>query len=243
MDTPRALRLDPHRIAKRILVVALVAQGVLLLGDLVFNYWDIAGNVSVRRIFNVAREQSLPTWFASLQAFALAVTAWLLRRATGHKGWLWVGAFFLYISIDDAATVHERLGSAADDALSGVALLENWPSFSWQIVVAPFLATGLLASVVYIWTRRPTTSTRLLVVGALAAFAVSQGIDFLEGVDDLFDGWAEEFGVAEYTVGHGLRSIEEALEMLGTLAIWAPMLWLLADTVTGLKVEIGDDSP
>ena len=41
----------------------------------------------------------------------------------------------------------------------------------------------------------------------------------------------EDLGVAEYTVGHGFRATEEWLEMLGTTALWAPMLLLLGDSV------------
>lgn len=231
--------IDPHRVVRRLLIGLLIAQALVLAGDLIFNFWDVFGHTSMRRIFNIAREQSVPTWFASLQAFGIAVTGWALGRVTGRKGWYWVGLFFLYISIDDAATIHERVGTTLDDNLEGWSFLANYPSFAWQVVVAPVLAVGLFASALYIWIRRPNPKSRLLVFVGLAAFAVAQGIDFLEGIEDLFLNWSEELEVTEYSVGHSLRTTEEMLEMLGTLALWTPMLWQLADAVAGRRISVG----
>lgn len=241
MEPQRSVGIDPHRVVRRLLIGLLIAQLVVLIGDLVFNFWDVFGNVSMRRIFNIAREQSIPTWFASLQALGVAVTAWVLGRVSREGGWRWVALFFLYVSIDDAATIHERVGSALDERFSDVAFLADYPSFAWQVVVAPVLAAGLLAVAVYLWFKRPTRNSRLLIISGLAAFAVAQGIDFLEGVDDLFDGMAADIGVGEYTVGHSFRTTEEMLEMLGTLALWSPILWQLADRLKGLRVEFTED--
>jgi hypothetical protein len=231
MEAGGTLLIDPPRIARRVLVAVLWIQLVLMLGDLVFNYLDVLGHISIRRIFNVAREQSLPTWFASLQAGLVAVTAWVLWRLERARGWLLVAIFFLYISIDDASEVHERVSTALSERFPTLPFLADYPSFSWHLLIAPILAACLLAVGVYLWMRIPTGRTRLLVVAGLAAFGVSQSLDVLEGIDGLFEGWAQDLGVADYTVGHGFRSVEELLEMLGTTALWAPMLLRLGDTI------------
>ncbi len=225
------VQIDAAAIARRILVTVLWIQVGIMVANLVFNFFDVTGHISIRRIFNVAREESLPTWFASLQALLVSVTAWALWRLESARGWLFVSLFFLYVSIDDAAAVHERVATALSETFPTLPFLENYPSFSWHLLVAPFLAAGLLAVAVYQWRRIPTRRTLLLVGAGLAAFAISQSFDVLEGVDGLFDGWAEDLGVAEYTVGHGFRATEEWLEMLGTTALWAPMLLLLGDSV------------
>jgi hypothetical protein len=230
------IQIDAAVIARRILVTVLWIQLAIMLANLVFNFLDVTGHISIRRIFNVAREESLPTWFASLQALLVSVTAWALWRIEGARGWLFVSLFFLYVSIDDAAAVHERVATALSDSFPTLPLLENYPSFSWHLLVAPILAAGLLAVAVYQWRRIPTRRTMLLVGAGLAAFAISQSFDVLEGIDGLFEGWAEDLDVDEYTVGHGFRATEEWLEMLGTTALWAPMLLRLGDSV---DVEIG----
>jgi hypothetical protein len=236
MEPGGTLTLDPPRLARRVLVTVLWIQLALMIGDLVFNYWDAVGHISIRRIFNVAREQSLPTWFASLQAGLVAVTAWLLWRLEGARAWLFTAGFFLYVSIDDASEVHERVATALSESFPTLPLLSDYPSFSWHLLIAPILAGGLLAIGVFLWFRIPTRQTRLLVFAGLAAFGVSQSFDVLEGIEGLFEGWAADLGVAEYTVGHGFRAVEELLEMLGTTALWAPMLLRLGDTI---EVDIG----
>lgn len=230
------IEVDAAALARRILIAVLWIQLAIMAANLMFNFFDVTGHISIRRIFNVAREQSLPTWFASLQAILASVTAWALWRIEGARGWLFVSLFFLYVSIDDAAAVHERVATALSETFPTLPLLENYPSFSWHLLVAPVLAGGLFAVALYQWRRIPTRRTLLLVGGGLAAFAISQSFDVLEGIDGLFDEWAENLGVADYTVGHGFRATEEWLEMLGTTALWAPMLLLLGDSV---DVNIG----
>ena len=95
---------------------------------------------------------------------------------------------------------------------------------------------GLLATAIFLWLRVP--SGRKLVVFSLVAFAVAQGLDYLEGVDGLLDGWAEDASLAAYTVNHGSRAIEEMLEMLATTALWAPMLWALVERTEGTRVQL-----
>lgn len=227
--------------ARRILIGAIVAEFVLLVLDYVFNFFDVANDVSIRRIFNIAREQSVPTFFASIQALAVGLTGlalWRLQRRQTNKGggWLVVAVFWIYVAFDDNAEIHERVGSALERASEGTGLVSNFPSFAWQIFLAPLLAAGLAAAVVVVW--RHASKGRLLLLVCLGCFAVAQGFDFLEGIDGLFEQWATNVSLADYTVSHGFRATEEMLEMLGTTAFWAPTLWLLAERVKSIRATI-----
>jgi len=235
VSTP-SFEFDTVRLARRILIGVLALEALLLVLNYTFNFFDILNDISVRRIFNIAREQSLPTFFASLQAVAVGATAftlWRLQRrdAAGERGWLFVAIFWTYVGIDDNAEIHERLGSALERASEGSGVLSNFPSFAWQLFVAPVLAAGLLAAVIVAW--RHVERGRPLFLACLACFAIAQGFDFLEGIENLFEDWASGIGAAEYTVSHAFRAAEETLEMLGTTAFWAPTLWLLADRLRG----------
>lgn len=231
MDPGGRLQIDAAQTARRILFAVLWIQVAVMAGNLIFNFFDVAGHISIRRIFNVAREESLPTWFASLQAGLAAFTAWALWKLEDVRGWMFVALFFLYVSIDDAAEVHERVATALSDTFPTLPFLAEYPSFSWHLLVAPVLGAGLVAVAVYQWRRIPTRRTLVLLGAGLAAFAVSQSLDVLEGIDGLFEGWADDLGVADYTVSHGFRATEEWLEMLGTTALWAPMLLRLGDSI------------
>lgn len=231
---------EADRLARRILLGAVVAELVLLVLNYVFNFFDVANDLSIRRIFNIAREQSLPTFFASAQAVAVGATAlalWKLGKGEiGTRAWLFPGVFWVYVGIDDNAEVHERVGSALERASEGAGFVSAFPTFAWQLFLAPLLAAALLISVVIVWRR--VERGRPLLVACLACFAVAQGLDFLEGIDGLFDGWAETAGLADYTVSHAFRATEEMLEMLGTTAFWAPTLWQLAEQTRGISVVV-----
>ena len=239
VHSPAETRFDSRRIVTRIIWGVLAMEAVLLVLDYVFNFFDVVGSLYIRRIFNIAREGSLPTWFATLQAVAVAGTAAILasyERAYERKwpwlGWGFVALFFLYVSIDDAAMVHERLGTVLSEALEGDgSIIERYPSFTWQLFVAPILAGGLLTSAAIMWWLAPKPVYRIAVVGGLMCFAVAQGLDFLEGIDGLFENLASSFAVADYTVGHAFRAVEETLEMVGTTAFWGVTLSHAVDRI------------
>jgi len=204
--------------------------------DIVFNVYDIAGDKSIRRIFNVAREESLPTWFASSQALLVGLAAWMVAwhghqhlSAARRYGWIGVGTFFTYLSADDASEIHERLGSAIGRVVeAGDSTVLAWfPSFAWQLFIAPILALSLLASVLFLSSVAHTRTLRFLPLVALGIFAVSQSLDFIEGIDGLYSGWADQLGWLEYSVSHSFRMLEEFMEMLATSllggCVWSAM--------------------
>lgn len=98
----------------KVFLTLLTIEVLLLLFDYYFNFKDILHNVHIRRIFNVAREESLPTWFSTLQFFFIGALMWvisLLRRKKEQKlFWILSGIFFVFLSADDASKIHERIG-------------------------------------------------------------------------------------------------------------------------------------
>lgn len=242
-------RVDTRRVATQIIGAVIVFE-ILLLGlDYVFNFFDVVGSLQIRRIFNIARESSLPTWFSSLQAVGVAATAagmvWVERQRGASRavwGWGFVAGFFLYVGIDDAAEVHERLGTAFSDAMpEASSFFTQFPSFSWHLFVAPVLGAALLATAVLLWRLVPGRQVRRLVLLGLSCFLIAQGLDFLEGIDGLFDGWASSLDVEDYTVAHGFRAVEETLEMLGTTSFWAIILFQLVEQTAGLRITLDPD--
>lgn len=238
--------IDTQGAATRLIKTVLVFEVLLLVLDYVFNFFDVVGSLQIRRIFNIAREESLPTWFASLQAVLVALTAagmvWIERlKRTSQAVWRWgfVAGFFLYVGIDDASSVHERLGTAFADAMSeSSTLVSQFPTFSWHLFVAPLLGAALFAVAVLLWRLVPRPWARRLVVAGLSCFVVAQGLDFLEGIDDLYDSWAASLDVEDYTVAHSLRAIEEMLEMFGTTAFWAVVLFHWVERTAGLHITL-----
>jgi hypothetical protein len=251
--TPDAVHaIDMGRVIRIIFVSCLTVIVALVVCDYLFNYLSIVKDRDVRRIFNIAREHSLPTWFASVQAQLLGVTVLLIaavqsRSVSRFKTLVWVliGLLFVWIGIDDAAEIHERLGGALERMAHGGAvgelLLQN-PSYAWHGLIAPLYALCGLGIAVFLWSPFWRLKlTRYLILG-LGCWAVAQGMDFVEGldsVDTVYDRVQEWLGgeTRRYAVTHTFKVVEEVLEMLGTTLLWMGFLSYLADVADGLELR------
>lgn len=248
--------IDLRVVIRRLFLACLLFQVFLVLADYVFNYLDVFDERAIRRIWNIAREQSIPSWFSSILAQLLGATVLLIailerhaRRFSVTLAWILAGLFFFWIGIDDYAEIHERLGGALerlagiDDDGSDDAVRFN-PSFSWHTFIAPVYALfslGILALVgLSFWRRRLLP---YLVIG-FGCWAVAQGIDFVEGLDtaeQLYDWGQDTFGVERrYGVTHTVKVVEEILEMLGTTFLWIGFLHYLAGVLDGRAVRFSN---
>jgi len=268
---PVTLDVDPPAAARR----WLVGVGVVLLG-LAWLDWQVAwgGNGwpdAIRRLCNVAREDGLASWLATVQAAASAAVAWACWRIVRHvdastrrrAGWLVVALVTTWLAVDEGARVHERLGTVVQDSLAaarrdpqagGVAgRLARYPSYGWQLVVAPPLAAAALFLLAFLgheagggWARRA-----LWVAYALIGTAVA--LDFVEGLDrehpwnlyamlaanEGFDDWSHRrFGTSAYnTVLHLGRVVEELIELWGGALFVAVLLACLFRIAPEIRLQ------
>lgn len=240
-----------------IFISCIVIQIVLILGDYIFNYLNIFEDISIRRIWNIAREQSLPTWFSATQTQALGVTVILIalvQTATLSRlklgTWVLIGLFFLWIGIDDAAEIHEKLGGAlkrmatknTDEPSWFVGLLLKNPSFAWHTFMAPLFALCGLGIVIFLWMSFWRLKlTRYLVLG-FGCWTIAQGLDFIEGlknIDDFYDSIKAYFSIErKYGVTHTFKAIEEVLEMFGTTLLWVGFLRYFAEVSHGQQIRL-----
>ena len=144
----------------------------LLVGlDLAINYGLLIESSSIRNIFNIAREQSLGSWFSVLlTAFSGTVLLLLFilhahQTSSWHaKGWAILSWFFFYLSADDAAKIHERVGGKIGKAIESNQTssdsLTQWhnyfPSYDWQWLFGPFFIAMGGYILFFIWNQLPT---------------------------------------------------------------------------------------
>lgn len=173
----------------------LAASMALAVADLVTLWLDERlGSEQLRRVFDVDNEQSVPTWFSSIQLFAahaiLLLLAWLeSHRRSPHAGYWWfLAAILLVLSVDELAGFHEN-GSLVLSALGfggdwiilgalvagavGVAFIPFLLALPRQIA-AIFVAGGgiLLAGAlgVEVWDLRLVDEEKTLLSGLVPAF-------------------------------------------------------------------------
>ena len=132
------------------------------------------------------------------------------------------------MSADDAAEIHERLGSTFKELLktsereasnSLLVQVQNlFPSYEWQLVALPLLAGAGLFMVLFLLTEFRDRKSRAILLSVVSIMAIAVLLDFFEGLDKT-NAWnphkwiRESFTLSNYTVRHFSKSIEEFLEM------------------------------
>ena len=256
---------DLTRVARRVFVCCLLIEVGFVLLDYHVNYGRLTEVGAMRRLTNIAREDSLASWFGTTQTLLVALTAWVvlwLVAAAGaprwrRAGWLMAAAMFTYMAVDDGAHLHERFGTLSEALREdrGPSVLNLFPSYAWQILFVPLFGLFGLLLLVFVWYELRDRTGLLLVVAAIACLVVAVGLDFLEGLDadhpwnvyswitsrvDLADFTAARFRHSPYsTLKHFSRSLEESLEMLAMTFLWVAFLRHIPSVARTVHVHLG----
>lgn len=197
----------------------------------------------------------MASWFAVTQTFVVSLVLWAivltLRKLPASKrqqtGWLILALFFSYLTMDDGAKVHERLGTAFEithkqptDAASSVGLgaeaLRVYPSYPWQILFGPVLGAMAMFIMLFLWNQLPRQVDRIRMAVALICFVIAVGLDFVEGLEAGYR-WLTAFGFDERDIRHFSKSLEEFLEMLGIAILLVVFLNYLAHIRESLLIR------
>lgn len=252
-------RVSLHEVAQRVAYACLLVELALVVLDLVFAYGRVVPLQAVQRLFNMTREDGINTWFASTQTLAvggvLALIGlharWADRRRLEQFGWALLSALFVYIAVDDALGLHERLGSAfgrsvaRPDGEASTGLLAAFPTYYWQLLFAPVFGGAALFMLLFLWRKLEAPGLRLYFGLGLGCLGVAVGLDFFEGVDGAHEVVAGLLAVRPYTVSHIQKVVEEFLELFGTTAFLFTFLALLASRAEGMRLLLASrhDAP
>ena len=261
-STPVKLTISSDRLARRVLIFCIAAEILFVFLDYYVNYAEWTQIGAMRRMFNIAREDGLASWFATTQTLMAGLTLGLIylvvKKRPGMRwtaiGWLVLVSYFIYMAIDDGAQLHERLGStfAAMRENAGSSL-DFFPSYTWQLIFLPLFGALGLFMLVFLWRQLESTSSRVLLLTAISFQIFAVGMDFVEGLDpdhrwnlyaaisDRYDlePWTQaRFGETAYdALEHFSRSIEESLEMAAISILWFLFLRHLGVVVGDLQIR------
>jgi hypothetical protein len=224
--------------ARKVIVILLCVFAVLLVaraGGLYATY--VLGNNHVNGLvplFDFNQEQSVPTWFSCsllmMSAALLAVIAAANRyEQLPYRWWTVLSLVFVYLSLDEALSFHERLNRPVRDLLgTGGALY-----YAWVIPYAMF-ALGL-----FVFSVRPlralpvATRRRLMTAGALFVCG-AMGME-LVGSQIVTSNRMQVTLLADVTM-----TIEEILELSGGIVLVYALLKHIASTHPGFGITIAD---
>jgi hypothetical protein len=133
--------------------------------------------------FHLNAEQNLPTWWATLQLYTVALLLGVAAsRATGPGRWgAWLATgIAAFLSLDEFAQFHERVGVwLRTEAMTTGGILPL--TGIWPILLGSLLAGACLASMWLgrsVWRSDPTAGA-LLLGGALTLIASAAGLELL----------------------------------------------------------------
>lgn len=219
------------RLVLWMLISSLIAIELLLVFlDLYVNWGKAADSPAIRRMFNITREDGLASWFAVTQTFVVALVLWAIFAVSTRDqdnrlqrfGWLLLAVFFTYMTIDDGAMVHERLGSASknlgeDSLISQVT--SAFPSYAWHaLFLLPLTCIGIFM-LWFLWRTLTDKVSRIGIITALGLFGIAVAMDYIEGLEHGYTSLADAYGWSRLSVLHFTKSIEEFLEMLA-MSLW-----------------------
>jgi hypothetical protein len=194
--------------ARRCVVILLTAVAALTVLHV--------GNLLTGRSVDVVdfeREANLPTWFSSMQFFAVGLCAGLLAggsRGRPRLAWHATAAVFVFFSVDELATIHERALRAASSSEVDV--------WYWPVLFLPVFAAALAALWSVSGEVRRELGSRLPVLAGVALLGAALAFDALGTV----------IAHDELRVHVTLRRMaEELLEIFGALVLVATFVALL----------------
>jgi len=187
--------------------LALAGLEVVVARDL----WGAARQFGFSKLFDLNVENNVPTWFSSITLFLCAAALWLTgqlarrRRDANTRYWFGIAAVFVLMSLDEVATIHEKLLNPSRSLFHTGGFLY----YAWVIPGALFVSAFLMVTLRFLWRLPTRTRCRFIlagfvyVAGSLGMEMVAGNYEFVHGVDDLVLGM--------------MAVVEESLEMAGTI--------------------------
>lgn len=223
MDKPRhTMMIKPLKAAITLLMLSMVLVGLSLLGQYFRFFPDnyhLSGPAQEFFLdmfidqFSVNTESNIPTYFNTLILAIAALLVFVIasgKQASGDKfrnEWSLLAFVFLYLSIDEAAVIHERFNALFKDAPD----ISGWLHYKWLIpgaIIVTILGLAFLRFFLHLDNRYKT----LFFISAILYLFGAFGGELISGR------YANSFGTKSFTYS-ALTTVEELLEWLGVTSM------------------------
>lgn len=208
------LKLKSFITAQLVIVTIIITLGL-------FSYIivHISGDYSVvkyLRIFDVGHEQSIPTYFSTLNLLLSSILLYVIysnEKKIHHKGsnyWLFLSVLFLFLSLDESISIHENLGKIHDYLAQKDVMPKLLDTHQWLVFGSLFVVIIGLILLPFFKLLQKSTLYLFLLSGAIFLIGAI-GFEFL-GAIMLKTGFVESKKDFIYLIR---RIFEEGFEMYG----------------------------
>lgn len=201
--------IDPESTIRLFFLIVIILFTASLFGQISTYYLGDGHLCGFVPQFNLDREMNVPNWFSSMLFLFSAILLWKAGdMATPHgirfrKYWKALAVFFVIISIDDVAAIHEM----AVDPFRKWLHAGGWLYFTWVVPAA-----ALVAVLTFLYWRMflalPARTKRLFLLAAVLFFAGSFGLEMAGGR------YVELHGAGNFHYAM-IAHAEEILEFIG----------------------------
>ena len=197
----------------RYLKINLFIIFLLMIGNILSNIY-LALNLpfGIDKLFAFSREANIPTLFSSLNIFISSIFSYLLSKfkwvaLKERKYWLLLSYIFIFLSIDETAGIHEKIGSLINfNFIDSFFMKNNWVLLYGLLVVFFLLYFSRFLKILDRQLR-----TQIL----LSGFIYLIGALGFEVLIELILSKPSDLLINNYITISILGTIEEASEMLG----------------------------
>jgi len=208
-----------------------------MISKLVFNHPYCYGLIPM---FDFDAEMNFPTFYASatlmISSALLAIIAFCHKK-TGNSYGLWVGLsiIFLFLSLDEFGSLHERFEGPFLRLLQTSGCLEMSKIFfyAWVIPYAALLFVFVLSYSNFLF-KLPKKTMYLFIASGMIYVLGAMGLEILGGIQDRL------YGSMNF-VYLFLCTIEEILEMLGIAIFIYTLLSYIREQFESFSISITDN--
>jgi len=211
---------------------------ILVICDLLLSHgWPITGfkiaYKPLRLMFNLTREDSIATWFASMQAMLVSGVIFMIFLLDKQKSslharritWALLALLFFYISFDDGTRFHENMSMflyrTASPDVKGF-MFDWFPSYPWILMLFPLFGGMGIMMLYAIINYIDDHAAKWFIFTGLSLYVIAVMLDFVEGTShpgsmsiNFFDRFFHQHAHSRHTI----KVVEEFIEMFGTTCI------------------------
>ena len=206
--------------------LGLIVIHVILLG--LYYYIDDPKKFAFVKVFNLGMEKNIPTIFSSLILAISALCFYVLSKVPEeikdkkNKYWLGLSFVFLFLSFDETAKLHERLG----DLIAKFIDNDGYIYYPWVIGYGIFVLILGFFYMKFFWNMEKKIFRSFM----LSAFIYLSGAVVLEMIGS---NEASQHG-SKSGLYRILYTFEESLEMFGVIYL----IWILLTLLENRRVVI-----
>ena len=214
------IEISPKKVFKRFFYLIILLLLANILGLISKYYFDQEYFIALIQLFDFNIENNIPTLFSSfILIFSSILLAFIAsthkKQYSSYYPWAGLSLIFLFLSVDEIASIHERLGAQFRIAFNTSGLLYH----AWVIPYGVILVVLIIVYFRFL-VHLPKGTRNLFIVSGTTYVTGALGFELLGG-------WQNDLYGSNNLTYSILYTCEEFLEMLGiVIFIYALLVYI-----------------